>query len=115
MTRDTFIAKNVAAMGPNASATHTTFNQNFGTLQGIDMEKLAEELLSLKQCMAGQASTTEHFESLAAISAAEDAARKGDKATVLAKLKAAGSWALDAATKIGIAITTEAIKKSAGL
>ncbi|MBB3133627.1 hypothetical protein FHS26_001340 [Rhizobium pisi] len=116
MARDTFIVGRAGAVGPNASATHTTFNENYGTmLQGIEMAPLAEDLATLKQNMAGQATTTEQFNAIAAVSAAEDAARSGDETTVVEKLKAAGTWALDVATKIGVAVATEAIKKASGL
>lgn len=116
MTRDTFIVGRAGAVGPKASAANTTFNENYGTiLQGIEMVALAEGLATLKQNMAGKATTTEHFNTIAAVSAAEDAARSGDETTVVEKLKAAGTWALDVATKIGVTVASEAIKKASGL
>ncbi len=114
MARDTYIFNKAVSVGPNASATNTIFNENYG-LQGIEMAPLAEALATLKQSMAGQATTTEHFNAIAAVSAAEDAARGGDKVGVIEKLKAAGSWALDVATKVGVEVATEAIKKASGL
>jgi hypothetical protein len=65
--------------------------------------------------MKSEAEDTGHYEAIAAISAAEDAAKNGDQTTTLAKLRAAGSWALDVATKIGVSIASEALKKAIGL
>ncbi|UDF31206.1 UNVERIFIED_ORG: hypothetical protein LHK14_07695 [Roseateles sp. XES5] len=116
MGSDNYIVGNAAAVGPHSSATNTTFNQNSGTmLPGADMASLADQLGRLKQNLIEQASTTEHYSAVATVSAAEDAARKGDESGVLEKLKAVGTWALDAATKIGVSVATEAIKKASGL
>jgi hypothetical protein len=49
------------------------------------------------------------------VAAAEKAAREGDKATVIRHLKNVGKWTLDVATKIGVNLASEAIKKASGL
>ena len=47
-----------------------------------------------------------------AIAAAEQAANAGDKQGVLRHLKNAGKWAADIASKIGVNVASELIKKS---
>lgn len=117
MARDIYSARNAGAMGPNATATNTTITENYGA--DLDFEKLAAELALLKQAMMSEimkeAGKTEHLEAVAAVSAAEDAARRKESSGVFEKLKVAGGWALDTATKIGVAVATETIKKSMGL
>jgi hypothetical protein len=46
------------------------------------------------------------------VAAAEKAAVKGDVPTTLGHLKAAGTWALGVAEKIGVSVATEAIKRA---
>ncbi len=79
------------------------------------MAVLAKELGQLKVAMKAAADDTGQFESLAAVSSAADAAQTGDGATAIAKLKTAGQWAWDTATKIGVSVAAEAIKKAIGL
>ena len=116
MAGDTFITRNAGAVGPKSTAHHTTFIESYGTpLEGIDISTLAEQLRLLKQAMSSEAQDTDQFEAVAAVSAAEDAAKKRDGAAIVAKLKAAGSWAFETATKIGVSVAAEAIKKALGL
>jgi hypothetical protein len=119
MSRDTYNTRNAGAVGPNAQATETTITENYGSLlQGVDLPALAAELDQLKREMfkqAGKTGDTDHFAAVTAISAAEDAARKNEASTVVEKLKSAGAWALDIASKIGVSVATEALKKAVGL
>jgi hypothetical protein len=116
MTRDTYITRNAGAVGPKATAHNTTIIESHGTLlEGIDLLELTAELRFLKQAMSSEAQDTNQFEAVAAISAAEDAAKKGDGAAIVAKLRTAGSWAFETATKIGVSLAAEALKKAMGL
>jgi hypothetical protein len=116
MTGDTFITRNAGAVGPHATAHNTTITEHHGApLAGVDLSALAVQLGSLKQAMKADAQDTSHFEAVAAISAAEDAAKKNDGSTTFAKLKTAGNWAFETATKIGVSVAAEALKKTIGL
>lgn len=116
ITRDTYISRNAGAVGPNATAHNTTITENHGApLAGVDLSALAAQLGSLKQAMKADVQDTSHFEATAEISAAEDAAKKNDGSTAFAKLKAAGTWAFETATKIGVSVAAEALKKAIGL
>lgn len=115
MSGNTFITNRAGAVGPHATASNTTFNEGAHVAHGVDLAVLADELGRLKLALKGAASDTGQFESLVAVSSAEDAARSGDGTTATAKLKAAGNWALDAATRIGVSVAEEAIKKAIGL
>lgn len=115
MSGDTFIVNKAGAVGPGSTANNTTFIEGAVMAQEVDLATLAEELGKLKGEMKIAADDTEQLESLVAISSAEDAARNGDGATTITKLKAAGSWALDTATKIGVSVAAEALKRALGL
>lgn len=115
MVRDIYRGEKVGAIGPNAISKDTTFIEYCSMAEGSDLTVLANELGKLKAEMQKTAAKTEQFESLLAVSAAEDAAMGGDIATVMEKLRATGSWVLDTATKIGVPVAVEAIKKAVGL
>ena len=115
MPGDTFITNKAGAVGPHATASNTTFIEGAPLSHGGDLAVLADELGRLKIALRGAANDTGQLESLVAVSSAEDAARSGDGATAMAKLKAAGSWAWDTATKIGVSVAAEAIKKAVEL
>ncbi len=117
MTGDVYNTRNAGAVGRNARATHTTITENYGSmLQGIDLQMLAPQLAQLKEEMLKRANgTTEQLLSIAAVSAAEDAARKSENSEVIEKLKSAGTWAFDVASKIGVSVAAEALKQAVGL
>jgi hypothetical protein len=81
----------------------------------IDMRTLAVELASLRREMRQTATEPEQDIAIGQIAAAEAAAQKGDASSVLTNLKSAGKWAFEVATKIGVSVASEAIKKSMGL
>lgn len=115
MSGDTFITSKAGAVGPYSTAINTSFVETAPTAEGIDLAVLADELSRLKVVMKDGADGTRHLESVVAVSSAEDAARNGDSATTMAKLRTAGTWAWDTATKIGVSVAAEAIKRSLGL
>lgn len=116
MSGDIYNTRNAGAVGPGATATNTTIAENYGAvLQGTDLPTLANQLEQLKQEMRKQAQDTTQFEAITAVSGAQDAARANQPSAVIEKLKSAGSWAPDIATKIGVSVAAEAIKKASGL
>lgn len=109
-------ASNVGSMGNNANTESSTFNlQNNLPPTNINFEKLIEELTLLKTELKSIAETPEQLESLTNIAKAREAAVAKDGSKVIEHLKSAGSWALEAATKIGVGVMTEFIKHQAGL
>jgi hypothetical protein len=96
-----------------------TFGQNFGTvnvnqpLSTTDGSALAVELRRLRDQLPGEQqddATTSRAST--ALTAAANAAERGDNQGVLAHLKAAGGWVLDVATKITANLAAEWIKAS---
>jgi hypothetical protein len=83
--------------------------------EGFNLADLARELDALRSAMRSQASDTEHDIAIGAIAAAGVAAAKGDGPTALAKLKDAGKWAFDVATKIGVSVAAAALKTALGI
>lgn len=113
---DSYSATQVGAMGPGARASNMTFQQVWNQVQGtIDLPQLARELAAIEGVLRSEANEPEHETAIGAIAAAGMAAKQGDGAKTLAYLKKAGSWALDAATKIGTDIAAAAIKSSMGI
>lgn len=117
MSGDVYNTRNAGAVGPNAQATNTTITENYGSiLQDVDLQALAPQLAQLKREMLKKVDgTTDQLAAIAAISAAEDAARKSERSTVAEKLKRAGIWAFDVASKIGVSVAAEALKEAIGL
>ncbi len=116
MASDTYTARNVGAMGPNANANNINIIDSSTQIPSdIDLRVLSDELGKLKETMVSEAVEPKHFESLAAISAAEAAANEQNSAETESKLKSAGKWALDVATKIGVTVAAGALKQSIGL
>jgi hypothetical protein len=81
----------------------------------VDLPQLARELEKLRTEMKKQAVDTAHDRAVGAIADAEDAAKQGDRASVIKYLRKSGTWAWECATKIGVSIASEAIKQSIGL
>ena len=78
------------------------------------MAALTGELATLRRTMRKEAEEPSHDKAVAEIGAAEEAAQKADGPNVLKHLKGTGKWALEIASKIGVNLATEAIKKSLG-
>ena len=116
MSGDNYVTGQAGAVGPNAHAHDMSFQQ-FATqvASDLDLPRLAVELVTLRQALVGEMKSAEHGMSLGQVAAAEAAASKGDGPTVIKHLKGAGQWALDVATKLGLAIASEALKKSLGM
>jgi hypothetical protein len=65
--------------------------------------------------MRVQAVDAHHDISIAEIAKAEDAGKNGDTAGLLHHLKAAGKWAAEIASKIGVSIASKAIEDAIGM
>jgi hypothetical protein len=104
---DNYTAGQVGAMGPHAHAHDISMNQvSANELAQIDMRTLSTELATLRHEMRRTAVEPEHDVAVGQIAAAEIAARR---------LKNASKWAVDVATKIGVNVASEAMKKSMGM
>jgi hypothetical protein len=105
----------VGAVGPGARAHDMTFQQTNIDDSDIDAATLAAELDQLREELARTASERDQYADLVAVSDAAAEAREGRTAEALKKLTAVGKWALDVATKIGVTVATEALKRATGL
>ena len=81
---------------------------------GIDLTALAQDVSHIVSSV-GQTDSARNAEELIDLRHAEQAAKSGDKARVMAFLKKAGIWALDVATSVGADVATTAIKAALGL
>lgn len=84
-------------------------------IQSIDCKDLAEQLGTLHTYIAALGKSDDQITSLKAISAAKDAALKGDKSKALVWLCKAGKWTLNQATAISVPVVVAAIKLGLGL
>jgi hypothetical protein len=107
---DTYNVNQAGAVGPGAKASNTTFNNQRIISIGVLTEEL-ERLLIAAKAQAGPSQEP----SVKALSEATEIARSGDLNGALEKLKTAGAWALEIATKIGTSVAAEAINKALGL
>src|SRR5262249_2518892 len=77
-----------------------------------DFDRLADELAELRLRMCQRVVDPAQLKALDAVNKAEEAARGKDQRTALDQLRKAGQWALDIATKIGVQVATDALKKA---
>ena len=103
-------------MGPNAKASQMTFQQIWNAGQGdINLGTLAQELPALRTAMRKEAAEPAHDKAVAAVAEAEEAAKDNDGPGVMEQLHKAGKWAWEMASKLGLNVATEALKKALGL
>lgn len=113
---DTYQVNQAGAVGPNAHAHHMTFNQTADRIEGsINFVQLADELARLRQAMMREATEAEHSIAAGEVAKAEQSAKVKDPAKVAEHLRSAGKWALDIASKIGVPVAVEVLKKSIGI
>ena len=103
------------AVGRKARAEANTFQQYQAAAEAFDLARLAEELAKLRDTLPKEASEPAHYRALAEVSEAEEAARQGKGAEALKRLKAAGQWSFEVATKIGTSVAAKAIQAGMGL
>lgn len=109
---DQYNVKQAGAVGPNSKAKKITFNQeNYNLPEGTNYEELTAELKKLKDNLIQNASSSEHYESIAEITKAEEASKEKDGNKVVKSLVSAGKWAFNTATAIGVNIVAEIINK----
>jgi len=114
--RDQYKAGQVGAQGPGAHAHDITFNQIWNeNKKDIDLLTLALELSDLRLRLKEEAIKPEHDILIGAIASAEGFAREKNGPKALECLSKAGKWTLDIATKIGVPVATEALKKALAL
>ena len=103
----------IGAVGPNAHAHDMTFNQIWNQSgQDIDLPSLATELETLRAALRKEATEPEHDVALGAVAAAQKAAKEDNGPKALEYLSAAGKWALEIATKIGVPVAIAALTKA---
>jgi hypothetical protein len=113
---DKYIAGQVGAQGPQSSAHEMVFNQIWAKASNsFDLNRLANELGILRKHLKQEATIPEHDITIGAIAKAEVEAKNGNGPKALEWLSKAGRWAIEQATAIGVAVASEALKKSMGL
>jgi hypothetical protein len=116
MSADTYNVGQAGAVGPGATAQEFSMQQVWQqNAERFNLSDLASELGALRSAMRSHASDAEHDIAIGAVAAAEEAAAKGDGPTALAKLKEAGKWSFDVATKIGTSVAAAALKTVLGI
>ncbi len=116
MSGDRYEIGQAGAVGPGAHADHLTFHQIWNKCgSNIDIQKLADELTTLRNDLNKTASDPDQFVALGEVAAAEKAAKSGDGPTALQHLKQAGAWVWEVATKVGTGIAIAAAKNALGL
>jgi hypothetical protein len=110
------ISGQAGAVGSNAHAHDMTFNQIGSQLENsVDLLQLADELSTLRQAMVKEAIELDHSIAVGDVAKAEQAAKSKDATKVAEYLKSAGKWTLDIASKIGVPLAIEALKRSMGI
>lgn len=81
----------------------------------VDLDQLSKDLSRLLDSMKTNATDSTHYEALTHVAKAKEYADKKDANQALESLRSVGSWALDIATKIGVPLAVEVIKKMSGI
>ena len=119
MTQEIKAGGNVVAAAGEGNVQSTgdvVFQQVWNEAGGsIDLPKLADDLMKLRKAMQQEATEPEHDEATANVSKAAKAAKEGNGPKALEYLKAAGKWALDTATKVGVGVAEAALTKAIGV
>lgn len=113
--RDHYNIGQAGAVGPRAHAHDMTFQIWNENKNDIDLSVLAKELAKLRTELKKEASELDHDISIGAIASAENSARESNGPKAFEYLSKTGKWALDIATKIGVPVATEVLKKVIGL
>jgi hypothetical protein len=104
-----------AGVGRNVKIHTVNFNQIWNESgSSLNLAKLADDLARLRDAMAKESTSAEQFAAVGNVASAEVEARKEQGPTTLEYLSKAGRWALDVATKIGVPVAIEALKKAVG-
>ena len=105
-----------AGEGHTVTTGDLVFQQSWNeAASSIDLAKLADELAQLRAAMKQEATEPEHDVATGNVAMAEKAAKAEDGPKVLEYLKAAGQWALDTATKVGVGVAEAALTKAIGV
>jgi len=107
--RDQFNVLKAAQVGPNNKGQVMYNEVEHQGIDPADLPALLEALAKLRSAMRSEAADTEHDLAVAEIARAETAARKGDLQSARQYFAAAGTWALDVATKIGVGVAIAAL------
>jgi len=111
-----FVINQPGVVVAGGEATNFTVNQSLSGATDLDLNKLATELAVLVASLRDNPNDGETREpAIRAVAAAHREAEKGNGAGVLENLSKAGEWVLNVATKIGVPVAAEAIKRSLGL
>jgi len=98
----------------NLSRDPLLMQKNEGLAHTENFKFLHLELVKLREAASREVSTADEALSLGALAAAEKNAEAGDAEGVNEALKKAGTWSLGLATKAGVPLAVEAIKKALG-
>ena len=110
------ISGQAGAVGRYAEAHHMSFTQQWDRMSGTtNLAELTQELRRLRETMEREATEPAHKLALGAVAAAEQSASRNNGPEVLQYLKAGGTWALNVAEKIGVALATSALKQVLGV
>lgn len=101
----------VGVAGHNVDARGSRVDQ----AQTIDLSALANDLEKLREAMTEAANTVDKQNAVGQIVMAEQSARNGEGPRAENHLRAAGTWALDVAKKIGVPLAVAALKRTLGL
>jgi hypothetical protein len=112
MSKYIFEGPVTGAIGDGATVTNLVVQQNSQTLtDGLDFEKLSNELAMLRVNLASKAKGAEEYSAIVEVASAEEASNQKDGKKMLEHLKNASVWVLETAKEIGVDIVSELIKK----
>lgn len=104
----------VGAQGARSQASN--FSQQADQRKvNVDLATLVTELEALKNSLIETAESAEHYQVVAEVQAAREAASAGDTEGTSSHLGKAGAWALEVATRIGAPVATIALQQALGI
>ncbi len=109
----TSVPKRVAllSVGTRKSIFKTSLKHGTSLLKQPDLSQMSSDLEKLASALDGLAKDPEHYAEIGQVRGAAAAAKSGNGAKVLEFLSRLTNWTVDTATKIGITVVAELIKR----
>jgi hypothetical protein len=104
----------IAGQGRNVHVKEVVQQVVFSGL-ATDTAKLVDELDAVRQELVRIAGRASDYEAVAAIEHAREAGERGDSQSLLAHLRKAGVWALEAAKGLGLSVAEAALTQALGV
>jgi hypothetical protein len=105
----------IAGQGRDVRVKDATQQVVFATGLATDTAKLIEELDAVRKELVRLAERASDYEAVAEIEHAREAGERSDQQSLFSHLRKAGTWALEAAKRLGLSVAEDALRQAIGI